>query len=133
MGAQIDWGELGARAWVARLNAYAPYSKFAVGAAAITDTGEIFAGCNVENVSFGLTICAERVAVSSAVAEGFRALAGIALAADTEKAVLRCGACCQILAEFNPRLESYRSGGGSEERPFAPTDIPSPFVGLPRV
>jgi cytidine deaminase len=72
MGAEIDWKPLEERAWVARDRAYAPYSKFAVGAALLTDSGEIFSGCNIENVSFGLTICAERVAVSAAIQAGCR-------------------------------------------------------------
>lgn len=81
-----------------RLRAYAPYSKFLVGAAVLTAGGEIFGGCNVENASFGLTICAERVAFCAAVAAGFQQFAGLAVA--TTGAHAPCGACRQFAAEF---------------------------------
>ena len=84
----------------ARDNAYAPYSNFKVGAALLTEDGEIFTGANVENASYGLSICAERVAVFKAVSEGKRKLKAIAVVADTEKPTPPCGACRQVLAEF---------------------------------
>jgi cytidine deaminase len=86
----------------ARSRAYAPYSNFAVGAALQTTAGRVFGGCNVENASFGLTICAERVALAKAVSEGerdFRAIAVVSRGGATP-----CGACRQVLAEFNPDL-----------------------------
>ena len=86
----------------ARKMAYAPYSKFAVGAAVLTIDGSLFTGCNVENASYGLTICAERVAISNAVARGHQSFEVIALA--TEGAVSPCGACLQVLAEFCEQL-----------------------------
>jgi len=85
--------------------AYAPYSKFSVGAALVGKDGRIFEGCNVENISFGLTICAERNAVFAAVAAGCREFSKIVIAADTEVPASPCGACRQVLAEFNPEME----------------------------
>lgn len=87
----------------ARENAYAPYSGFKVGAALLTDKGEIFKGCNVENVSFGATNCAERTALFSAVAAGNRSFTAIAIAAGDET-ILPCGICRQALSEFSPQL-----------------------------
>ena len=87
-----------------RLKAYAPYSKFAVGAAVQCKSGAIFAGSNIENISYGLTICAERIAIGSAVAAGEREFVAIAVAADTIEPIVPCGACRQFLAEFSPDL-----------------------------
>ena len=84
----------------ARLAAYAPYSKFQVGAALLCKNGEVFTGCNVENLSYGLTICAERNAIFAAVAAGQQKFQAIAIAADTEKAISPCGACRQVMCEF---------------------------------
>ncbi len=84
----------------ARENAYAPYSNFKVGAAILTEDGKVFTGANVENASYGLSICAERVALFKAVSEGYRKFKMIAVVADTERPVPPCGACRQVLAEF---------------------------------
>jgi cytidine deaminase len=84
----------------ARDNAHAPFSKFKVGAAIEDDSGRIFTGCNVENATYGLTICAERVAVFKAISEGARKFKRIAVAADTDVLTPPCGACRQILWEF---------------------------------
>ena len=88
----------------ARLRAYSPYSEFQVGAALRTGSGAIFTGCNVENISYGLTICAERVAASAAVAAGERNFTEMAIVADSIEPIVPCGACRQFLAEFNPEL-----------------------------
>jgi len=87
-------------ALAARANAHAPFSNFKVGAAIEDETGRIFTGCNVENATYGLTICAERVAVFKALSEGARKFTRIAVAADTGVLTPPCGACRQILWEF---------------------------------
>lgn len=103
----------------ARSKAIAPFSKFLVGAALEADDGAIYTGCNIENASYGLTICAERVAVFKALSEGARKFKRMAVAADTDTLTPPCGACRQILWEFcrdaeivlvNPRgtTESFR-------------------------
>jgi cytidine deaminase len=81
-------------------NAYAPYSRFAVGAAVLTEKGEIYSGANIENASFGLSICAERNAIFHAVARGARKIVAIAVYTTTSQATTPCGACRQVLAEF---------------------------------
>ena len=89
----------------AREKAYAPYSRFQVGAALRTKGGRIFCGCNVENLSFGLTVCAERAAVFAAVAAGETQFEAIAVVADSVQPVTPCGACRQVLAEFSSDLK----------------------------
>jgi cytidine deaminase len=84
----------------ARENAHAPYSMFKVGAAILDSSGRIHTGCNVENATFGLTICAERVAVVKAVSEGAKGFSRVAVVADTDVLTPPCGACRQILWEF---------------------------------
>jgi len=84
----------------ARKNAHAPFSKFRVGAAIQDDVGNIFTGCNVENATYGLTVCAERVAIFKAISEGARRFTRVAVAADTDELTPPCGACRQILWEF---------------------------------
>lgn len=83
-----------------RENAHAPFSKFKVGAAVLDDTGRIHTGCNVENATYGLTCCAERVAIFKAVSEGARRFTRVAVVADTDTLTPPCGACRQILWEF---------------------------------
>ena len=108
-----------AAALAARENAFAPFSKFKVGAAVEDESGRIHTGCNVENATYGLTVCAERVAIFKAISEGARQFKRVAVAADTDALTPPCGACRQILWEFcgdveialvNPRgkTESYR-------------------------
>jgi cytidine deaminase len=101
----VNNADLIAAAAVARGQSYSPYSKFAVGAALLTKSGKLFTGCNVENRSFRLTICAEQSAVATAVAAGERDFLKIAVVTSLAKPAMPCGACRQTLAEFNPDLE----------------------------
>jgi cytidine deaminase len=101
----MNFDELIAAALEVREKAYAPYSHFSVGAALRTASGQIFCGCNVENLSFGLTICAERAAVFAAVAAGETRFEAIAVVADSIQPVTPCGACRQVLAEFSADLK----------------------------
>ena len=96
---------LAAAALAARENAHAPYSDFRVGAALEDSTGRVHTGCNVENATYGLTLCAERVAVFKAISEGQRVFRRIAIVADTVAPTPPCGACRQILWEFGGDLE----------------------------
>jgi len=89
-----------AAARAARENSYAPYSNFRVGAALRASSGRIFGGCNVENASYGLTVCAERVAILKAISEGERGFDAIAVITDAEKLTPPCGACRQLIWEF---------------------------------
>lgn len=88
-----------------RQNAHAPYSHFQVGAALEAMSGKVFTGCNVENISYGLTICAERNAVFSAIASGVQSFRRIVIVADSNEPVTPCGACRQVLSEFSENME----------------------------
>ena len=92
-------------ATLARSRAFAPYSRFQVGAALQTPEGQVIHGCNVESASYGLTICAERVALVKAVSEGITRFSKIAIVTDVAELTPPCGACRQLLWEFAPELE----------------------------
>jgi cytidine deaminase len=100
----MDFGSLLIQAREARESAYAPYSRFAVGAALLGKSGRVYTGCNVENLSFGLTSCAERNAIFTAITAGEREFQAIAVVADSKSPVTPCGACRQVMAEFAPAL-----------------------------
>ncbi len=115
-------------ALAARENAHAPFSKFKVGAAVEDQTGRIFTGCNVENATYGLTICAERVAVFKAISEGARKFTRIAVAADTDVLTPPCGACRQILWEFCGNAELILVNLAGKTESFRLKDLfPRPF------
>ena len=111
--------------------AYAPYSKFHVGAILVGADGRTFAGCNVENISFGLTICAERNAVFAAVAAGCREFTKMVIVADTKEPASPCGACRQVLAEFHPNLDLILANFHGKSLAFQLADLlPRPTAGI---
>ncbi|MFZ5590609.1 MAG: cytidine deaminase [Bacillota bacterium] len=112
----------------AREKAYAPYSGFLVGAALLTADGQVYTGCNVENASYGLACCAERVAVYKAVSEGQKQFLAMAIIADTEDYCSPCGACRQVLVEFAPGMIVFMCNKhGQYEQCMAGELLPSYF------
>ena len=112
----------------ARVNAHAAYSHFKVGAALETDTGEIITGCNVENASYGLTVCAERVAIFKALSDGKRNFKRIVVVADTADPTPPCGACRQIIWEFCGDVEVTLANLSTVTRTLQMKDLlPLPF------
>lgn len=107
----------------AREHAYAPFSRFRVGAALESSDGRIFTGCNVENATYGLTMCAERVAIFKAISEGARDFVRIVVTADTERLTPPCGACRQILWEFCPRAEVVLSNVQGRTESFSMEEL----------
>ena len=129
MTANVDWLALRAAAERAAQMAYAPYSKFQVGAAILARDGRVFTGCNVENASFGLTICAERNAVFTAVAAGAREFVALALITSSSTPVTPCGACRQVLSEFPPSFALRCFGrDGSEHATSTQALLPEAFA-----
>jgi cytidine deaminase len=98
----------------ARTRAYAPYSRFRVGAALLCEDGTVFTGCNVENASYGLAMCAERVAIGAAVAAGYQRFTAVAVMGTGPGATAPCGACRQVIAEFAPGCPVYCAGESGE-------------------
>jgi cytidine deaminase len=117
--------DLLARARAARRHAYAPYSRFPVGAALLCEDGTVHTGCNVENASFGLTNCAERVALQKAISEGHRNFRALAVVGPEDDAPCSpCGACRQVMYEFGPSMPLITPGGSG----VAP--VVTPVAGL---
>lgn len=125
--AQLD--DLIALAREAMDSAYAPYSGYRVGAVAFTKSGDAYTGCNVENASYGLTVCAERVAIWKAVSEGTDQIVALVIAVDDEEMPRPCGACLQVMAEFagqDLQIVTVR-GDGSYESLTLDDYLPMPF------
>jgi len=120
--------DLTARARDAMRHAWAPYSNFHVGAAIEAADGRVYVGCNVESASYGLTICAERMALGAAVVGGARKLARIVVTTDVDPPAAPCGACRQLLAEFGLSLEVIAVGPTSERRWTLAALLPDAFT-----
>src|SRR5689334_22010392 len=121
-------GYLAAAALSVRAHAFAPFSKFQVGAALEDSEGRVHTGCNVENATYGLTVCAERVAVFKAISEGVRKFRRIAVAADTDNLAPPCGACRQILWEFCGDIEVILANPRGKTETLRLRDLfPRPF------
>jgi len=111
-----------------RQNAYSPYSGVKIGAAVLTSDGKIFSGANVENASYGLACCAERTAIFKAVSEGSRDIVAMAVVGKSEDFTKPCGACRQVMVEFNPKMKVLRRGlDGFAEDGTAASLLPSHF------
>lgn len=119
----INWEKLIESAKSAARNAHAVYSDFRVGAALLTTDGKIYSGCNIENSSYGLTVCAERVAVFKAVSEGFRDFTAMAIYTDAVPPARPCGACLQVLSEFGPDMEVLCVNSKGDEDDFKLKDL----------
>jgi len=115
--------ELVARAGEARERAYAPYSGFRVGAAVLTSSGETFTGANVENASYSVAICAERVAASQAVASGHRDIRAVAVVSSARKPTPPCGVCRQFLFEFDADMTVVSEGPDGERRTWTLSEL----------
>lgn len=127
---EVPWQALFEAAEAAQARAYAPYSKFPVGAAVLTEDGRVFPGCNVENASYGLGICAERNAIARAVADGASRITAVAIVANAARPTPPCGACRQVIAEFAApgTPVRYRSPGGEEGRYTIGELLPDAFT-----
>lgn len=125
------WIPLLEAAWRARSNAYAPYSHFQVGAALLTASREMVGGCNVENAAYPVTLCAERGALSAAVAAGLRPgdLVAVVVVTDAAKLTPPCGACRQALAEFAERLPVLLANRNTRELHHLEELLPHSFTG----
>ncbi len=109
--------------------AYAPYSKFKVGAALLTKSGIIYSGANVENASYGLTVCAERIALFKAVSEGKKDFRALAIYTKTKDFTTPCGACRQVLMEFSPNLSIIIINASGKIKKFSLSKLlPHPFA-----
>jgi cytidine deaminase len=127
MTTSIDWEPLQRAALAVRARAYAPYSRFEVGAALQARSGAVYVGCNVENASYGATICAERSALASAIAAGEHDFVALAIVTGADHPTPPCGLCRQVLSEHAPSLR-VRSFAGEQEAEYSLAELlPHPF------
>ena len=123
-------GKMIEKATTIQKKAYAPYSGFKVGASLLGKNGEIYTGCNIENISSGLTVCAERHAVFSAVSDGCQEFSVLVVISDSSPPVTPCGACRQVLAEFTKELRIILVNPEGEQSEFSLSRLlPEPFSG----
>jgi cytidine deaminase len=128
MARKKDFSSLVEAAKKSRAYAYSPYSGVKIGAAVLTSGGKIFSGANVENASYGLACCAERTAIFKAVSEGERDIVAIAVVGKSEDFTKPCGACRQVMVEFNPKMKVLRRGlDGFSKDETAEALLPEPF------
>ena len=126
--AEKDLRSLVESAKKARLRAYSPYSGVKIGAAVLASDGTIYSGANIENASYGLACCAERTAIFKAVSEGAKKIVAIAVVGSSEEFTRPCGACRQVMVEFNPRMKVLRRGlDGFSEDETAGSLLPAHF------
>jgi cytidine deaminase len=118
-----EWRDLAAAARRASAQAYAPYSRYPVGAAVRAADGRVFSGCNVENASYGLSICAERNAIFRAIAEGAREIVALVVYTPTAAVATPCGACRQVLLEFGGNAEVLCVCEGSASERFTAASL----------
>lgn len=119
----MDYKTLVNKAADAKQIAHAPYSNFRVGAALLTEDNKIITGCNIENASYGLTMCAERTAIFKAYSEGERKFKAIAIAADTEDYISPCGACRQVISELCGNIDVILVNGSNEFKVIKAFDL----------
>lgn len=113
----------------AKKHSYSPYSKFRVGAALLTRSGKIITGCNIENSSFSLTICAERTALFKAVSEGYNRFSAIAIASDSNDPIPPCGACRQVIMDLAGNIDVILSDSNGNIKQLKMIDfLPMPFT-----
>ena len=128
MGRKEKFDSLVEEARKARTRAYSPYSGVKIGAAVLTAAGRIYSGANIENSSYGLSCCAERSAIFKAVSEGERKIVALAVVGKSEGFTRPCGACRQVMVEFNPKMKVLRRGiDGFEEDATAESLLPKHF------
>ncbi len=132
MTTPTDLEALVAAAEAMQKQAHAPYSKFRVGAALLAEDGQIYAGCNVENASYGATVCAERSAVSAMVAAGARRISAIAVVTDGPEPVMPCGICRQVLLEFADDTVVLAVTPSGEKQTTLAELLPEPFSDFKR-